>query len=468
MPRNDRNSKVIQVSQMIRDFFNSAWRKFVSALQYLRANPRWLWAGLLIAGGIYLGSWLEDENAFLDVRYKAHQFTQNLGSKLKGELYDHNTIVVLIDDDAYWKGSYEGRRPINQQSLGELVKKINEYKPTVIALDFDLRSPMPDGSVIQYSTYAEDTKKFAEAIKAVSSSGTKVILAKTLGYEGPSWITESDTYDGQDIGDAHFGYIALKDDYRIIPASVKLRNGSRLDSFSQAIVRAFDLTGAALHFDRHDGSPTYAGPYLEEDQFAQYSAGDFSSTDAATHQELVNKLHGKIVIVGGAWNRFAYGRGPRIDERTTPADTAPAVFLHANWVETILQQRAAKPVAKWAAILLEVVLGLIGYAVFSYRMRWYWKAIYAIGVLPFWLIVAYVSAQNLGLFFDPFTPTLISFGKAGYEEIDEWRKDAKKYRSKESTQPGKPGKDGDPKDRSPAPSKTEKPEEKKEVANATA
>ena len=134
------------------------------------------------------------------------------------------------------------------------------------------------------------------------------------------------------------------------------------------------------------------------------------------------------MIVGGAWNRYAYGRGPRIDERTTPADTAPAVFLHANWVESILQQRAAKPVAHWIAIALEVVVGFFGYAVFTYRMRWYWKAIYLVSLAAFWLIVAYVSAQNLGLFFDPLTPTLVGVGKAAYEEIHEWYKDAKKYR----------------------------------------
>jgi len=75
----------------------------------------------------------------------------------------------------------------------------------------------------------------------------------------------------------------------------------------------------------------------------------------------------------------------------------------------------------------------------------------------------------------PFTPMLISFGKAGYEEINEWRKDAKKYRSEESTQPGRPSKDGEPKDRPPTPPPTDrpeappkKPEEKKEAANATA
>ena len=399
----------------------------VGAFKYFRANPRWFSAALLIFVGIYIGSWLEKKHAFLDIRYQAHQLTQEWGSKLKGDLYDHHTVLVLIGDDEYWKGNYEGRRPINKQHLAELISKLDQYNPRVIAVDFDFRSPMPDGSLVEYSRYAEETQKFAEVVKDVSSR-TKVVLPKTLAYDGSSWITESETYDGKDLGNARFGYIALSQDYRIIPASVLLKDGSRLDSFSQAIVRAFDLTGRALQFDQQDGSPTYAGPYLYEDQFIQYSAEDVL-TNPATQRELANRLLGKLVIIGGAWNRLAHGRGPRIDERYTPAGTMPAVFLHANLVESMLQQRTAKPVGKWVAVALEVILGFLGYFIFTYeKIRWYWKLIYALGVIPFWLAVAYVSTQNLGLFFDPFTPTLISLGKAGYEEVHEWRKDAKKYR----------------------------------------
>ena len=424
-----------QVRTKVQAFF-SRHPRVASAFHYVWPNRRWLFAAMFIMAGIYLGSWLEKQHAFLDLRYWAHQVTQKWGSELRGDLYDHNTIVVLIDDDSYWKAGYDGRRPINQQSIAELITKLNEYHPRVIALDFDLRSPMPDGSLVQYPQYAEETAKLADAVKAITTANngrTKVVMPKTLGYDGPSWITESDTYDGRDLGPARFGYIVLYDDYRIIPTSLKLKDGSRLDSFSQAIVRAFDLTGKALRFDQEDGSHTYAGPYLEEDDFIQYSAAEILNPESSVQPELPDNLSGKIVIVGGAWNRYAYGRGPRIDERPTPADTVPAVFLHANWVESMLQQRIAKPVAHWIAIVLEVVLGFLGYAVFTYRMRWYWKLGYLFGLAAFWLIVAYVSAQNLGLFFDPFTPTLVGIGKAAYEEIHEWYKDAKKYREQQES-----------------------------------
>lgn len=414
-----------EIKETACSWFGSA-RAYVTGLKYYRTTRRWLSAALLILGGILLGFYLEKEHAFLDIRYKAHQLTQEFGSKLRGNLYDHNTILVLIADDDYWAGSFKGRRPIDKNSLADLVSKLDEYNPKVIALDFDLRSPMPDGSLVEYEAYTDETKRFAQVVKDVSSR-RRVVLPKTLAYDG-AWITESEKYDQQDLGDARFGYIALYDDYRVVPASVALKDGTRLDSFSQAIVRAFDLTGTALQFDRQDNTPTFAGPYLYEDQFVQYSAGEVLDPVPATHRELADKVSGKIVIIGGVWSRLAYGRGARIDERDTPAGTMPAVFLHANWVESILQPQTARPVNKWIAGALEVMLGFLGYYVFTYRMRWYWKGAYALGVILFWLVVAYVSAQNFGLFFDPFTPTLISLGKAGYEEMHERWKDANKYR----------------------------------------
>lgn len=428
MANDGRFSKALHKTYGQITYGSFAWvrRSLTAGFRYLRANPRWLSAAVLICAGIYVGSWLEKNHAFLDVRYIAHQFTQELGSKLKGNLYDHDTVLVLIDDDDFWPGSYKARRPIDKNNLADLLSKLDEYNPKVIAIDFDFRSPMPDGSLVEHDLYAAETKKFAQVVKDVSSR-RNVVLPRTLGYNG-GWITESDKYDDQDLGNARFGYIALYHDYRIIPASVTLKDGIQLDSFSQAIVRAFDLTGTAVQFDRQDGSPTYAGPYLYKDQFVQYSAGEVVDPDPQMHRELVDKMSGKIVIIGGVWSRLAYRRGAPIDERDTPAGTMPAVFLHANWVESLLQPRTARPVGKWTAIALEVIIGFLGYYVFTYQMRWYWKLAYALGVVLFWLVVAYISAQNFGLFFDPFTPTLISLAKAGYEEMHERWKDANKYR----------------------------------------
>src|SRR5690242_4536979 len=134
MPKNDPAKKAIhqkylQAGQRVRAIFDRVSRPVVIAFRYLRLIPSWGWAAILIVLGIYFGSVLEEQHAFLDFRYKAHQFTQEFGSKLKDDLYDHNTVVVLIDDDDFWKGSYEGRRPVDKKSLAELIRKLDSYNP---------------------------------------------------------------------------------------------------------------------------------------------------------------------------------------------------------------------------------------------------------------------------------------------------------------------------------------------------
>lgn len=403
----------------------SVKKRVGQAYGWLWRNPRWFYAMVLIVAGILVADWLEGKYAFLDLRYRAYQTTQDFAAWMKGELYDHNTVLVLIGDDEFWQGTFEGRLPINQKSLAELINAVDQYQPRVIAVDFNLSSPMPDGSIIRYGQNAKEAENFTRTIKDVTSK-RRLILPKTLGFDG-SWITESDLYDGHDLGDARFGYIALPRDYRIVPVSVPLKDGRRLDSFAQAIVRAFDLTGKASRSDRQDGTQIYAAGYLYEDQFQKYSANQVLCPDSALHQELREKLNGKIVIIGGVWSRYAHNRGPRIDVRYTPVGSVPAVYLHANWVESMLESRVAQPLGHLPRWILELLLGLAAYSVFSSKIWWLWKLVYLPVLIVFWLVVAYVSSQNLGLFFDPFTATLVSLGKVGFEQVNEWRKDAKAF-----------------------------------------
>jgi CHASE2 domain-containing sensor protein len=400
-------------------------KSFLGGPRWLRNNPRWLYALGLIMLGIWVADWLEKKYAFLDLRYRSYQITQDFAARIKGELYDHNTVLVLIGDDEYWKGPYVGRAPIKKESLAELVLALDKYHPKVIALDFNFSSPIPDGSLVVYGQYAGETQTFAKAIREVSAR-RKVILPKTLGFDG-SWITESDVYDGQDVGNARFGYIALPRDYRTVPVSVQLKSGERLDSFAEAIVRAYDLTGKGLQSDRQDGHKTYAAGYLYEDQFESFYANEVLCPDEQLSTKLLDKLSGKIVIIGGVWSRFAHSRGQRVDVRYTPVGSVPAVYLHANWVESMLESRVATPLGEIPRWILEVVLGFAAYYVFSSKVWWIWKLLYLPLLILVWLGVAYVSLQNLGLFFDPFAPTLVSLGKVGFEQINEWRKDAKSF-----------------------------------------
>lgn len=414
-------------------FDTVAWiiSKLKSAFAWLWENPRWIWAGILIVAGIFFSSWLEEHYKLLDMRYRSFAFTQRLNAYWHGELYDESTIVVLIGDEEFWKGSYEGRLPLNKQSLSELVTALDKYQPKVIALDFDFSSPMPDGSIVEFKRYECETKTFAATIKEVSKHRS-VILARTVGSNGG---TASDVYDNLDLGNADFGFIALSRDYRTIPLSMLVAyDEPRLDSFSEAIVRSFDLTGKSLRSDKQDDSIVYTAGYLYEQDFKRFFANQVLHPDSATEKELAEKIPGKIVIVGGAWSRQAYGRGERTDTRDTPVGAMPAVFLHANWVESLLHSRTARPLGEIPRWILELLLGFAGYYVLTSKMWWLFKGLYLLAVPLAWFLIAYLSLHNLGLFFDPFTVTLIGLAKAGGEQVNEWRKDSKKLRSQEPPQ----------------------------------
>jgi CHASE2 domain-containing sensor protein len=425
---------ITQLYQNLRREIASAYSIVAARTKQLNRwldNHRWISAVVVILIGITIGEQMEERYAFLDLRYKGYQLTQSWAARIKDDLFDHSTVLVLIEDDDYWKGGYEGRSPINKTNLGKLIKALDEYKPKVIALDFYFSSPVPDGSILEHGKYKEETENLLKALRELKNK-PKIVLPKTLGVEGGYYRADSAVYDKSDFGDARFGYIDLPGDYRMIPPRLPMKDGSPLDSFSEAVVRAFDLTGKALKWDGNDQPKCYASGLLSEDQFSRYSATEVLFPDQATREELAHEVNGNIVIIGGAWSRDAYGRGTRVDTRDTPVGSMPAVFLHAAWVESMLASRTARPMGNLSKWTLELLTGLLTYFVFTLniftrRTRYLLRGVYLLALIFFWAVVAYVTAQNFGIFFDPFIPSLASLGKAAFEQVNDWRVAANLY-----------------------------------------
>ncbi len=387
---------------------------------------------ILIVVGIIIAETLEENHAFLDLRYLAYEINQNMTARLKGDLWDHNTVVVLIGDEEFWKqGSYARRTPINYKKLAELMSALDQLGPKVIAVDFDFASPMPDGSIVQHEDYKEETKILASTIQEIAARRS-VVLPKTLGWDAESFLTESDVYDDfkSELARVHYGYILPTTDYRAIPLRIPVKDKDRpyLDSLSQTIVGAFDLTGKARQWGNQGESVIYAGGFLYEDQFEKYYANEIIGADNSKRDELAQKIGCRIVIIGAAWSQYGYGRGDRVDSVNTPVGSIPGVFLHANWVESTLESRTAKPLGKWSQRSLEFLFGIAAYFFFTRRIWWVWKLVISVvGILGFWLGIAYLSFQTLNIFIDPVTPSLIGFAKATFEQVNHWRKDANKW-----------------------------------------
>lgn len=374
----------------------------------------WLRALVLIALGIFVGDWLGRQNIGSSARSGVFRVLQQLRPRSS---FPQHTVVVLIGDEEYWSSGLEGRVPIRRDYLAQLVRQIDYAGPSVIALDFDLRSPSPGGNPVEHPSYQYETSELLATLKEVSRRET-VVLPKTIGAgEEQSFIAESDIYNGFDFdgGKVQTGFAMLPDDVERLPMHLMLADGTLLNSFAVAIVRAYDPQALA-GIRNYESVPPYAS-YLSDKDFQTISA---NAVLDGSHAAL-GTLRNKIVIVGGAWHTYGRGRGPVINSFETPVGRIGGVFIHANYVEAILDHRTYSPGNDRYLVFIEVVLALIVALIFSLEIQPQFK-IGTIVLLSILLIVAsYVSWQTLNLLFSFWVPVIFLAGSLLVDQIQDWR-----------------------------------------------
>src|SRR5262249_30837548 len=133
------------------------------------------------------------------------------------------------------------------------------------------------------------------------------------------------------------------------------------------------------------------------------SAADVLRVDA---EKLKRQFRTRAVIVGAGWHRDAYGQGPLVDLWLTPVNQIEGVFIHANWVEAILDSRVFGQ-SKTFAYGVELILSLAVAVVFSLRVGPGAKATCILLLCLGAMLVGYLMLENLGLFFDFYVPVLL-------------------------------------------------------------
>jgi hypothetical protein len=258
----------------------------------------WLTVLILIVIGIKLGGWLEVQDFAIIPRYRIYQAVQEQGPRRP---FVQRTVVVLIGDEEYWKGDLARRVPIKRDYLDKLVAALDQADPCLIALDFDLRSQMPDGSFVQSKDYEGETSQLLSTITSVSKNRS-VVIPKTLNFRDGFYEPESDIYDGHNFegGNVSKGYIALPSDVRKLPLRLTTKDGSELDSFAVSIVR--NVNAAALTPITDDKELPFLR-YLPAEAFERLSPTKVLEKDADTWK----KIRHNIVIVGAGWSTLAYG-----------------------------------------------------------------------------------------------------------------------------------------------------------------
>jgi CHASE2 domain-containing sensor protein len=368
-----------------------------------------------------LGVWLSELYVWIRLRYSLYGAIQNATRVTKAA---KNTVLVLIEDDEYWKGELARRVPLKRDYLARLMVAMAKGEPTAIALDVDLRSPIPERGAEELEPYRAETEFLLKTINEVSQSRHVVLATTTVGDEHGYTMSPnvSDGY-GFDKKRVTHGYVTLPRDLRQVPLAVSLKDrAEKEDSFAGAIAktRAASLVSAIEQYE-HRGFPY--GSFYSPDEFKTISS---STIFNASEQELKDLIQGKIVIVGGAWHTGSY-KGPTqgyegaIDLHFTPAGSIPGAFVHANYVEALLNGSVHQQVPETIALIIEIFCSLVVAVVFALEgslRRKFGRVLLLSAVL---VVISYFLWQNLGLFFDFFIPILLLSIHAPIEQLRETR-----------------------------------------------
>jgi CHASE2 domain-containing sensor protein len=400
----------------------------------LKAKGRhyWLLAAFLLPTGMLLGDLLGKQSVWVTTRYYVYNVLQKAAARPITS--STRTLVVLIDDEEYWKGALARRTPLKRDYLARLLLKLDQTNPAVIALDVDLAAQTADKSVIEHPDYQAETNELLTAIKTVSKN-RPVVLPRTLFREGlsagvspettidaGSYEPEPTVYDGYDFETNNIltGYVSLPYDVRQVPLTLPMKDGSEQDSFAAAIVKRLDQS--ALRDAQSDVKTSLPyGTFIPPTGFTSISAKQILESNPDTLKPL---LAANAVLVGGSWHTKSFKRGRQVDTHLTPVGEIGGVFVHANYVEALLTHRVSPPIGKVFGVTIETAFAVLIAIVFAWKMKPSLKFVWAVGLSLILIVITYVFWQNLGLFFDFFIPLILLGGHAFVAQVIEWREEA--------------------------------------------
>jgi CHASE2 domain-containing sensor protein len=390
-------------------------RKYLEDLRS-RGLRYWAIALMLIIAGTLVGIDLDEHNFALQYRYRVFHLLQAFLHR-EGETHAKRVSLVLIGDDDYWKGELARRVPIKRDYLAKLLRKLDQAEPEAIALDFNLRSPVLDGTMREHRDYLAETQTLIGAIQEVSLH-RPVILPATFHVTTKGYVIDQAVYDGANLthsGDVRIGHILSSLDKRRVLLSEQMADGSRLDSFAEAIARALDESAARWYDKRAKFAVSTSLPTHD---FPTVWASEVMRLDNAS---LKKKLRLRAVIVGAGWHRDAFGQGPVVDLQLTPAGFIGGAFVHANWTEAILDSRVYWQMRGAFAFLVEFLLSVAVAVMFALRIAPWRKALGILIMCVAAIVFGYVLLQNFGLFFDFYIPVVLIVAHAGAAKVIEMR-----------------------------------------------
>jgi CHASE2 domain-containing sensor protein len=416
------------------------------------AKPRsyWIKSLAVILLGVSIGALAGEHHVGLPWRYELSRLVQRLQPRQRARW----TIPVLIEDDEYWRGSLARRSPIRRDYLARLVRTLSRCQPSVIALDFILRAPVVTGDLHdRFGTlrdnrdYTGETAQLVAAVREVSRS-TPIVLPITLDQANNVEPTIVDEVP-ESPGSVRRGNINLPWDYREVPTYDTSRPRN-VPSFALATA---GFVNASLLAKFQPGAFPYDLTFVDPNDFQPVSYREAPQFPSSAECSLMSH---KILLVGAGWHSRAYQEGEIVDVRhdTPMGPSVGALYLHANYIEALLDDRAGSLIPTPVAVAIEIgsaaliaftlagpghspegsssgedIAQVAAAAPSRRRLRKYGVAL-AVAIAL--LFLTYVFIQNLRLYAEFFFPAFFLFLHAWWDDWRELSDEAAKSKATEA------------------------------------
>jgi CHASE2 domain-containing sensor protein len=390
----------------------------------LKSKPirYWVLVVALVAGGIWASDWIDEKYPSLELRYDAYQALQRTVPR---EVRAHRVTLVAIGDEEFWKGELDRRIPIKRDYLARLVRSLGAANPSAIGLDYTLRSPVADGSLVESPAYVGETNQLIAAVEEVSQR-IPVVLPTTLDEEDyderdGSYPLESTIFGGHRFSspNVRFGYTNLFYDKRRVPVAWRVRGVKGLyPSFSLALALADDRRVRFPTDEAVQDKRVVSGHFMEAREIPTVTAGEVLHRPDGPWREMVRS---RIAMIGSFCRSDAFRRGRLVDGFLTPVGRVPGLIVHANYVEAWVDTRVIPMFPGWLSHVLEAAISLTVSVLFVSRIRWPGQAFCWLAVVLLAVIGSVFALLNFGAFFDPYLPVLLVAAHSGIEKVLEWR-----------------------------------------------
>jgi CHASE2 domain-containing sensor protein len=325
---------------------------------------------------------------------------------------------VEIDDRTFYEVMRLPAGAVTDRAkLGEIIEKVSEFHPAVIILDIDLTREPADSDEPRKSannTLLLDIQEVvARNVPVVLSyafdDGKHQIPNIYVDHTLPGFADPNNPYR------VHLGFDHVAGDLRKVPLVVDRlspEGASRpyrsmaleaVDAYEEVVgiqERTTDRLGRRIS-NREFVYTTF----LHREQFLHVSAADLLESN----EKALGNLNHRIVIVGGnRHTRFPPPADEWLDDHDIPPLRLRGMYVQANYIEGLLDDRTLFALPEWLAFLIDLTLG--GLMIYlSSRGRTISKRLLVLGVFFLPVALAYVASANLGYVIDFVLPLTLLF-----------------------------------------------------------